>query len=580
MMRQFRSPWLGAWLFLNLLGFGLVREATAQNQILANPTDLTHPWISNVNPAVIPFQNSQIALGIKILHWGFFQDQTFGLRENGFNISFPFLLPRQIGLGLDVRQFDASVYSELSASILVGKEIHDRLAVGVKLGVEQRSLDRGKFNLVDPNDPLLQTGSLDQYKLNTGAGLFWNPDKFTAGIAVDHLNRANVARDGKFLLPRELSAAMSYRLGFLTPSVIVHHDGLDWNAGFAIAAVKPRLGMLRLGYENTLPIKLEAEFNLSRKSKLGYAYDFATAGTRVASMGSHQVTFDYIFGRAPEIGIPVLFASTNALNILIETITRSTPVQLPPEVLAGITDLTPEHLAPAPFLEDGNVVITAGKLHEGESAADTQNRYHAFAVAIARLLREQPNSRIILRADAASAPDAEALERFLNKQLGLTFNDNISDKFHSTGRLALEDFKPGSRSITRKAPRLSSERVIFDLQVPGRTRHTRNWLFKIAGPSGKAVRVFSGKGNLPSALEWDWRNAKGRVISPGIYQCRLILRSRSGKVNVSAPVRLAVYLTRRQVIMNFYEKPALDPLESTSENLDKQKLGKPKVVQR
>lgn len=572
MMRQFRSPWLGTWLSLNLMGLGLVREATAQNQILANPTDLTHPWISNVNPAVIPFQNGQIALGIKVLHWGFFQDQTFGLRENGFSISFPFLLPRQIGLGLDVRQFDASVYSELSASALVGKEIYDRLAVGVKLGVEQRSFDRGKFNLVDPNDPLLQTGSLAQYKLNTGVGLFWNPGKFTSGIAVDHLNRSNVARDGKFLLPRELSGAMSYRLGFLTPSVIVHHDGLDWNVGFAIAAVKPKLGMLRLGYENTLPIKLEAEFNLSRNSKLDYAYDFATAGTRVASMGSHQVTFNYIFSRAPEIGDPVLFASTNVLNIIIETITRSTPAQLPPEVLAAVTDLTPDYLAPALFLEDGNVAITAGKLHEGESAADTQNRYRAFAAAIASLLREHPNSRIILRANAASAPDAEALERFLNKQLGLTFNDNISDKFHSTGRLALEEFKPGYRSITRKEPRLSSERVIFDFQVPGRTRQARSWLFKIAGPNGKAVRIFSGKGNLPNALEWDWRNARGKVISPGVYQCRLILRSKSGKVNISAPVRLAVYLTRRHVIMNFYEKPALDPLESTSENLDKKKL--------
>jgi hypothetical protein len=172
-----------------------------------------------------------------------------------------------------------------------------------------------------------------------------------------------------------------------------------------------------------------------------------------------------------------------------------------------------------------------------------------------------------LRADGASgATDAEALERFLNKQLGLTFNDNSFDKFHSTGQLALEDFKPGHRSISRKQPRLSSERMIFDLRVPGRTRQTRNWLFKIAGPSGKVVRVFSGKGSLPTALAWDWRNAKGKVVAPGIYQCRLILRSKRGKVNVSAPVRLAVYLTRRHVIMNFYEKPALIPLESTSEN--------------
>src|SRR5574341_1185151 len=117
-MRKFRSPWLGAWLVLNFSGLGLVREAQAQNQILANPTDVAHPWISNVNPAAIPFQNSQLALGIKVLHWGFLQDQAFGLRENGFNISFPFLLPHQIGLGVDVRQFYASVYSEISASAL------------------------------------------------------------------------------------------------------------------------------------------------------------------------------------------------------------------------------------------------------------------------------------------------------------------------------------------------------------------------------------------------------------------------------------------------------------------------------
>lgn len=574
MMRQFRSPWLGAWLSLLLLGFGLVREAAAQTQTLANPTDLSHPWISNVNPAVIPFQNSQIALGIKILHWGFLQDQTFGLRENGFNISLPFLLPHQIGFGLDVRQFSASVYSEITASALVGKEIYHRLAVGVKLGVEQRSLDRNKFNLVDPNDPLLQANRLDQYKLNTGAGLFWNPGKFTSGIAVDHLNRANVARNGKFLLPRELSGAMSYRLGFLVPSVIVHRDGLNWNVGFALTAVKPKLGMLRLGYENTLPVKLEAELNLSRNSKLDYAYDFATEGTRPVSMGSHQVTFNHIFGRAPEIGDPVLFASTSVLNIFIETITRSTPAQLPPQVLAATMDLTPDYLAPAPILEDDNVVVTAGKLRPDESIADTQNRYRALAMAIADILRDHPHRRIILRADAETAPDAEALERFLNKQLGLVFNQDFPDKFHSLGKLSFEDFKPGYRTIVRKEPRLSSARVIFDLQVPGRIRHTRNWLFKITGPNGQAARIFSGKGNLPSTLEWDWRNAKGRVVSPGIYQCRLILRAKSGRVKVSAPVRLAVFLTRRNVTMKFYEKPAFDPLESTSENLDKRRYAK------
>ncbi|MDZ7290199.1 MAG: type IX secretion system membrane protein PorP/SprF [candidate division KSB1 bacterium] len=580
MIGQLRSRWLGVLVFLNFWEFALVREAAAQSQFLANPTDVTHPWISELNPAVIPFQNSQLALGLKILHWGFVEHQLLGLRENGFNISFPFLLPHQVGFGFDIRQFYASVYSEIAVSALVSKEVYDRFAIGIKFGLEQRSLDRSKFHLVDSQDPLLRSELLDQYKLNAGAGLYWNPDKVTVGMAVNHLNRANVARAGKFLLPREISGAVSYRAGSLVPSLLLHHDGARWNTGFALAAVKPKLGTLRLGYESTLPIKVEAEFHLDKNSKLNYAYDFATEGTRVASSGSHQMTYSYIFGREPEIGEPVLFSSTNALNILIETITRSTTPKLTPEALASLSDLTPDYLVPMATSPRGSIIITAGKLGEGESAGGTINRYRELGAEMEKFLRENPGSAIALRTKTEDRRDAAALKQFLTERLHLSEDQITLDNFHPAGRLALEDFKPGYKTIVRKEPKFSSERVVFDLKVPGRTRRTQKWLFTITDAAGRTVRSFSGKGNLPGALEWDWRNAKGAVVSPGVYQCTLRIHTKSGKLKTAAPISLAVYQTRRTINLKFYGKPRPSSIASTNDNPEKQASNQHNVVQR
>jgi hypothetical protein len=129
--------------------------------------------------------------------------------------------------------------------------------------------------------------------------------------------------------------------------------------------------------------------------------------------------------------------------------------------------------------------------------------------------------------------------------------------------------------------KLSSDHVAFDLKVPGKTRRTKDWTFTITGPGKRVVRSFSGKGNLPYSLEWDWRGATGKLVSPGIYHCRLQVRTKSGKVKAPpSGIDLEVFLTRRNVTLKFYEKPKPSVAENTSERVGAPELNKRNIVKR
>ena len=145
-------------------------------------------------------------------------------------MSLPFYLPYQIGVGFDIRYFEGGIYSELAGALPLSREFFHRFSLGFKIGLERRSFSRDNFNLVDPNDPVLM-GSLGSNSLNIGFGAYWNPGSFTFGVGIDHVNRANIGLMNQALLPRDISAAVGYNIGILTPTLVLHDDGMSKDIG-------------------------------------------------------------------------------------------------------------------------------------------------------------------------------------------------------------------------------------------------------------------------------------------------------------------------------------------------------------
>ncbi len=526
-------------------------RVSAQGLEFWNTADRSRPWISEINPAAISFQNSQISLGMKAFQVGFLPDNGLGLKENRLNLSLPWLLPFEIGLGADVRYYSAGVYSETSASLLWSRELFHRFAIGFKTGIERRAFSTDNFNIVDPDDPLL-AGGLAITNLNFGFGAYWTPGRWELGLGVDKINNPNVGMYSEALLPRQISLAAGYRFGAFIPTVLLHDDGQQWQFGFTVTAVQNRFGRIRLGYETSMPVKVEASLNLSRNNRLEYGMEMARGGARGASAGTHEFIYTHILGRAPEITRPEILFSSYKLEILKEKTVRSMPRTLSKKMLAQSGEVIPKYLS-GKGGADKIVVITAGALSASETNDIKWQRYKTLQDRLGRMLRNDPGLGLFIRANKKTISDARAIRRVLVERAYVDAGRIRIIRQKPELKPGLRGFQPGRTTVVHSKPRLSRERLAIRFAVSGKTRKTNGWRFVIRDENNRPVTVFSGKGKLPGGVVWDWRDRSGRLIGPGKYVGWLEVRTTANRMLKSRSRTLAVVQINRTVTLNFSE---------------------------
>lgn len=525
------------------------KNSRTQGFNIYHPADNSQPWVSENNPAVISSQYTRVSLGLKVFHFGFLQDQSFEIRESHINASFPFYLPMNLGVGCDLRYFSAGIYSELTGSLMLSRTLLNNISLGVKIGFGRFGFAKQDFNLVDANDPLL-VGSLTKTSFNFGFGVFWNQDRWSIGLGIDHLNRPDIGRQTTAILPQEISAAVGYKFGNIMPAVLLHHDGNFARYGLAVSVSHNRFGLFRFAFENTMPIKMEVQFNLSRDNSLQYGFDLPTEELSTVSMGSHEIIYNRILGRGPDIGQPKMTISTNEMRIHEETIVRSMSPGLNPWQVQNINELIPEYLA-----VDGNtrnlLIIPTGALNQYETEKIKQQRYASFSEEIKQKLQENPELSLILQADGQSLADARALKQHL-------LREGISDigiaKVNSVNKVKLDGFETGQLSKTQKKPSCSVEKLAILFDLPGKVRKVKEWNLTVKNDKDEVVRTFQGKERLPDQMEWDWKNEWGELVLPGQYLCSLTVKSISGIEKSSTTMPINITRLNRSVYLRFTQQ--------------------------
>ncbi|RMD99669.1 MAG: type IX secretion system membrane protein PorP/SprF [Calditrichaeota bacterium] len=503
-----------------------------------NPADRSLPWVSDINPAIIPYQNTQVSLGLRVFHLGFLPGRALGLRENRVNFSFPFFLPYDLGFGLQMRYFSTGLYSELAASFLLGREIRPDLSVGLKVGLERRGFNAANFNVEDPGDPLL-AGGLSRMNLNLGAGAYWAPGNFRLGLGIDHANRTNIGEMSQAIFPREISLALGYQIGFLTPTVLIHDDGTRWRFGFTLTAMNAGAGSIRFGYEDSMPLKLEARLNLNKRSRLNYRLDLPKSGTRGASAGTQELVFTQILGRRPEIGQPQMLFTTRKLEIKVEKVVRKMAPSLNKRILARLPELTPEYLSSKSHAQN-MLLIQAGALNRFESKAARRKRWRKLANTLVKFLSANPSLQAFILADQRSLNDAKIIKRMADRILRAPHRIQISGTKPRAGQPDLRSFMPGQVTLQRKPPRLSTPKLGINLRVKSKTRRTRGWILSIRNRRGQTFAQFYGKGKLPEQIEWDWRDRRQKLVPPGEYFFQLVVVTTAGRKRtaISKPIHI------------------------------------------
>jgi len=556
--QQKRSPIL---IYLIIIVSSLIffsAKNWAQGFNIYHPADISQPWVSAINPAVVSSQYTRASLGLKVFHYGFLQNQSLEIRESHINASFPFILPMDLGVGCDLRYFSAGIYSEISGSLMLSRRIQNNISLGIKIGFGRFGFARQDFNLVDANDPLL-AGNLAKTSFNLGFGALWNPDRLAIGLGIDHLNRPNIGRQTNAILPQEISAAVGYKFGNIMPALLLHHDGNFARYGLAVSANHERFGLLRLAFENTMPIKIELQFNLSRDNSLQYGFDLPAEELSTVSLGSHELVYNRILGRGPDIGQPKMLLSTNEMQIREETIVRSMSPGLNQWQLGNIDELIPEYLA-----TNGNsrnlLIVPTGALSQYETEPIRKQRYAKLVEEIRQKLQENPELNLILQTDDQSLADARGLKQYLYKngikEIGIA-------KLQSSDKIKLEGFESGQQTRTRKNPSCSVDNLAISFDLPGKVRKVKDWKVTIKNDQEEIVRTYQGKDRLPDQMEWDWKNEWGELVLPGRYSCFLTVKSMTGVEKSSRSIPVNITRLNRSIYLRFSQESKLQASKIT-----------------
>jgi len=184
-----------------------------------------------------------------------------------------------------------------------------KLGMGIRAGISYFSSDFSKLIYWDKTDPRYLEGSQTKLLPNTGAGLFLYSDRFYLGLSVPctisydstEALSLNEGSDAPHKV-RHYYGTIGYAIPLsldvvMRPSILVKHvpDApveADFNLHFLFS------DMLWLGatYRTGDAVVAMVEFQLTRKLRIGYAYDYTLTDIKDYSSGSHEIMLGYDFG--------------------------------------------------------------------------------------------------------------------------------------------------------------------------------------------------------------------------------------------------------------------------------------------
>ncbi len=277
-----------------------------------------------VNPAYAGYKES---ININLLN----RNQWVGVNgapvTQSFIIDGAFFNNNNVGLGLAVLndkaglQGQTSVLANYAYRLPVGYN-DARLSFGIGVGATQYSLNADKAIVGDKSD-LNFTGNRYHLSPNASLGLFYNDDRFYAGLSANNLltnilNKKNNSSNDVVLPPIHMFLTVGALIDVnndvkFKPSLMYRDDprnrgNFDVNASFLFKDVlwlgasyrlsvdmwKKNVGTSAIFQQNSLVGLVEVY--VAKSLRLGYAYDYGLSKLKSLSAGSHEFSIGLILG--------------------------------------------------------------------------------------------------------------------------------------------------------------------------------------------------------------------------------------------------------------------------------------------
>jgi len=187
---------------------------------------------------------------------------------------------------------------------------HGKLGVGISLGMINSKYDQSDWRLPDGSsgDIALPVGDINATSFDAGIGVYYNAEKFFAGLSCAHVNRAAVTTSSeKTTFGRTFYAVAGYRYVFgftdnyeLRPSIQVNTD-----FGVGKYTVNAHLFFNKkywcgLSYRLSEAAVLTLGLELMKNIRIGYSYDYFTTKMQKYGSGAHEILVNYRFSISTE----------------------------------------------------------------------------------------------------------------------------------------------------------------------------------------------------------------------------------------------------------------------------------------
>lgn len=222
-------------------------------------------------------------------------------------------LPKsKLGLGMYIQQDKIGVTSETDAYASIAYHLPmgaGRLSVGLQAGVSNFSSEVVKLSYWDPGDKVFDYNTFSSMLPNAGIGAYYYRPLFYAGISspfvisydktrsgsidpgvpVHHMvRRYNITAGGVIETERDLKFKPSFLVRF-EPGGQMQYD-LNLNV------LINEIFWLGASYRGNDALVALVEYQVSKKLRLGYSYDYTLGDIGNYNSGSHEIMLGYDFG--------------------------------------------------------------------------------------------------------------------------------------------------------------------------------------------------------------------------------------------------------------------------------------------
>lgn len=277
----------------------LVNFAHAQDLIFVNPADRGDSRTSLFNPAVAAQQDRLFSLGSRALYVG---DVSNGmdLTHSYFNLT----LSRRTLLGLGGFAYGVQgqilhmpEYMVMATNGLFAKQLSDKIALGVNLGITFRGFDFTALKATHPDDP--EFGDLAKAVPELGFGVIAVPSRFlTLGFSMNHLTHSNLSfgKTDVVALPRAINAGMAVGYGNFRALFSLAYNERDFLPRFAVESFRERLGYMRVSLGREMAM-LDTKLNVMEGIALNFRYNYPLNELALATSGSPELGLEFNFDK-------------------------------------------------------------------------------------------------------------------------------------------------------------------------------------------------------------------------------------------------------------------------------------------